>query len=344
MAEVFDTADLSDVPQLLRLFRRADALGAEPVTPCASPDELRLVARHPADGIVAAIAVTIDRADRLARLHGLAVDPLHRGRGLGLRAVRELTDRVLATGLVDSLYTTDFAAREAFVGNGFRAMGFFPNPRLGTAALLVRHREGVLSRRIPVTHVPTELNGLLAAAGMGRRPAPVPMPRHQDEPSTAELIDAPRFVADRFRERVPVRFHPFHAPNAILAATDFELYLHLNRRDGYCALVGATPNAMAVAAHLDGIIRQLTDLGAPYLETLLPLHAGAELSELLAHGFLPAALYPALRPHGDAFHDYVVLARANQPPAVHDIDAEFRPFVEQYVNAWARQHLFLTSA
>jgi hypothetical protein len=48
---VFDTADRSDVPQLLRLFRRTHEHSADPEVlsaEIASPDGTFLVARHPA--------------------------------------------------------------------------------------------------------------------------------------------------------------------------------------------------------------------------------------------------------------------------------------------------------
>lgn len=366
---MFDTADQSDVPQLLRLYRRVYGasyslpLGTDPAAmsaEIASAGSIWLVARHPADGVVASIIATVDPHDRLGKVQGMVVDPAHRGAGIARRILAALAGRVLAGGEVDSLYatarTTTVAPQHTFLRNGFHPMGVFPNLRRSdrheTMVLLARYGDGVLDRRIPVDRVPSGLAGLIdataAQVGWPDPPELVPGPEQPSppctDPPTAELVDAPRFLLDRFQERItdPVRrFYPFHTPNMMLVDTDYELYVHLSRRDGYCALVAAAPRPMAVAEHLDQTIRQLTDLGAMYVETLVPLHAFAELSVLLTRGFIPAALYPAMRRDGDGFRDYVVMARTVQPLDFRGlaIDAAFRPFTEQYIQAWTQQYL-----
>lgn len=366
---MFDIADQSDVPQLLRLYRRvygagyALPLGTDPEVmsaEIASAGSIWLVARHPADGVIGSIIATVDPSDRLGKLQGLVIDPAHRGSGIARRILGALTDRVLDSGDVDSVYgtarTTSVAPQRTCLANGFHPLGIFPNLRRAdrheTMVLLARYRDGVLDRRIPVERVPSGLAGLIDATaaqiGWADPPELVPGPEQPTppctDPPTAELVEAPRFVLNRFLEQItdPARrFYPFHAPNMMLVDDGYELYVHLSRKDGYCALVGAAPAAMAVAAHLDQTIRQLTDLGAMYVETLAPLHAFAELAELLAHGFTPAAMYPAMRRDGDGFRDYVVMARTIQPLDFRGlaIDAAFRPFTEQYIQTWTQQYL-----
>lgn len=89
------------------------------------------------------------------------------------------------------------------------------------------------------------------------------------------------------------------------------------------------------------MIDTLAGLGAPHVETLVPLHEFDELSALLAFGFLPVALYPAMRKDGEVYHDYVVMVHTPQPPDFRGlaIDEAFRPFTEQYIELWTQKFL-----
>ncbi|WP_215544028.1 GNAT family N-acetyltransferase [Amycolatopsis sp. CA-230715] len=359
---------MNDIEELLGLYRRvygasyALPLGTDPevmAAEIASDTTTWLVARE-SGHLVASIMATVDRADRLGKLQGLVVDPASRGSGLAHRAVGTLADALLSGGEVDSVYgtarTTATAPQRICLRNGFHALGIFPNLRKAarqeTMALLGKHREGVLARRRPVHKVPASLGRLVAAVeqtiGMPARPELVPDSDYPPRESTAalELIDAPGFVKRSF-DRVVTdparRFYPFHEPTVLLADAggDFEVYAHLSRHDGYCTLLGATPDPMAVAPHLDKLIDHLAGFGAFYVETLVPLDRFEELSALLAHGFLPAALYPAMRRDGEEFGDYVVLARTVQPLDFRGlaIDEAFRPFAEQYIDLWTQRYL-----
>jgi N-acetylglutamate synthase-like GNAT family acetyltransferase len=370
----FDTARSEDVEQLLTLYRvvygssYALPLGTDRdviAREIADPDTVWLLARERGTGrVVCSVVASIARQDRMAKLQGLVVHPDCRGSGVGDRAVSLLSDTVLAEGTeVDSAYgtarTTSTAPQRICLRNGFRPLGIFPNLRKArhheTMALLVKHREGVLDRRRPVPRIPAGLSRLVAAVdtALGTRtesdvvaePAPPPRDEHAAA-ATVEIVDAPRFVLRRFHERVtdPARrFYPFHTPNMMIAEArgDFEAYTHLSRSDGYCTLIGAAPEPLAASAHLDTLISRLTELGATYLETLVPLDAFRELCVLLAHGFFPAAAYPAMRKDGERFQDYVVMARTMVPLDFQGlaIDSAFQPFAEQYIDLWTAKYL-----
>ncbi|MBP2471292.1 ribosomal protein S18 acetylase RimI-like enzyme [Crossiella equi] len=371
MGPVFERASVDDIDELLRLYRRVYGrgyslpLGTDPQVMAAEITSDRtawLVHRHNGR-VMASIVGNID--DRLGKMQGLVVHPELRGGGVAQAAVSQLSELMLDSGLCDSVYgtarTTSTAPQRVCLRAGFRAYGIFPNLRKAarheTMVLLARHQEGVLESRHPVHRVPAELGPLVAAltevAGMPVQPELVPdvegtFQRSDEARPVVELIEAQQFVQRRYQQKMtnPGRgFYPFHTPNVLLAAGDgsYEVFAHLSGTDGYCTLIGALPNPMAVAEHLDQLIDQLTDYGAFYVETLIPLHAFDELTQLLAHGFLPAAAYPAMRRDGDKFRDYVVMARTMQPLDFRGlaIDAAFKPFTEQYIEAW--KHMYLNT-
>ncbi|RZS43593.1 acetyltransferase (GNAT) family protein [Herbihabitans rhizosphaerae] len=367
----FERARIDDVYELLELYRKvygrgyALPLGTDPQVMgdhINSPDTTWLVGR--AQGrVVASILATRSSADRLAKMQGLVVDPDRRGSGVAQQAVRSLADALLDSGEVDSVYatarTTATAPQRICLRAGFRGLGIFPNQRKAakheTMVLLARHQDGVLEQRVPVARVPIGLGPIMDALdsvpGMPVRPKC--MPSDIVRPRTAraaggdiELVSADRFVLRRFDEVLtdPARrFYPFHQPNVLLAGPDgdYEVYAHLSPADGYCALIGAVPSAGVVTEHLDQIIARLAESGAHHVETLVPLDAFDGLSALLAHGFLPAAVYPAMRREADGFHDYVVMTRTMQPLDFRGLamDAAFRPFAEQYISQWTQMYL-----
>jgi hypothetical protein len=369
---VFEQAGQDDVEELLGLYRTvygssyALPLGTDPrvmAAQIAEPNTTWLVGRVPGTRqLVGSILATIDPADRLGKLQGLVVHPDRRGGGIADQAVAVLSEAVLTGDRpVDSVYgtarTTSTAPQRICLRNGFRALGIFPNQRKAsrheTMMLLVRYREGVAERRHPVQRIPAELDRFATAVdgAMGTRThseriTDLPVPDDLLPAAPVEVVDAPVFVLRRFNEVVtdPARrFYPFHTPNLLIAAKDgqYEVYAHLSRSDGYCTLIGVAPNALAVAGHIGGLITQLAAFGASYLETLVPMDSYQELRALLAHGFFPAAAYPAMRRDGDGYRDYVLMARTMQPLDFQGlaIDAAFRPFVEQYIDLWKHKYL-----
>jgi RimJ/RimL family protein N-acetyltransferase len=374
----FTSVHLDDVDGLLSLYRRVYGrsytlpLGTDPEVMAheiASPLTTWLVAREPGSGrIVGSILGTLDPAEGLGKLQGLVIHPDARGSGLAHRAVRQLSDRMLTGDRpADSVYgtarTNSTAPQRTCLQGGFHPLGIFPNLRKAerheTMVLLARYREGVLDRRLPVERVPAALGALVRAVDDALGRPDHPLPQIVDEPlrpaagnhgagsgPEVELIDAPGFVLRRMAQEVPDperRFYPFHTPNVLLSAADgaYEVYAQLNSADGYCALIGASPDLAALGEGLGPLIDRLAEYGASYVETLLPMDRYDDLRLLLAHGFLPAAAYPAMRRQGDGFRDHVVMARTMQPLDFRGlaIDAAFQPFTEQYIELWKQRYL-----
>jgi RimJ/RimL family protein N-acetyltransferase len=367
VAPAFEPARLDDIDDLLRLYRRAHganypiAMGTDPDVMAAeieAPGTTWLVWRND-NRVVASITGHVEHEDRMGKIAGLVVDPDAQGGGIAHDAVGQITDRMLATGEVDSVYgtarTVHIAPQRVCLRNGFHALGLVPNlfkhAKRETMALLAKHRDGVLDRRAEVHKVPASLEKLVTAThrtiGLPHLPEFVEGAAFPEaEPSRLEIIEAPRFVQRHFERNIndPARrFYPLHRPNVLLADEQgaYQIYGHLNRHDGYCTIFGATPGPQAIIPHLNGVIDTLTGMGAPHVETLVPLREFDELSALLAFGFLPVALYPAMRRDGDQYHDYVVMVHTPQPPDFRGltIDEAFRPFTEQYIELWTQKFL-----
>lgn len=361
-------ADIADLRQLYYAVygpHYPTALGTDPAEMTRlteDPHTLWLVARCSATGaLVGSAAIHSEPGSRIGRLEGLAVHPEHRAGGLAGALTEALCAQMLDQGRLDSVYAT---VRTVIAGpqrvvtrNGFRPVGILPNAvdlnSRESLALYARYSQGVLNRRIPVPEVPAPLAPLLrnverslgvSYAGT-EATAPVPAP---PRPATArvEMIEAPAFVRRRFRERFPDSaqwFYPLHTPNVLLMPDDggFEVYAYLNRTGRYCALVAAHPEPAAAAAWLEPLTQTLTRAGAGYVEALVPLGHHRAISAFLHQGFIPSALYPAMRPEGDGFHDYVVMSRTAEQIDFRGVvvDAPLQPYLDSYLSAWASTYL-----
>ncbi|MFG2608438.1 GNAT family N-acetyltransferase [Streptomyces sp. NPDC048514] len=346
MTAVLHPARVQDIAELRQLYFEVYGhgypvpLGSDPVVMrrlIADGTAHWLTARTDGGVLVGSAVVLTEPGSRIGKLVGLAVHPGHRGGGLASRLTGAVCDEAFATGRLDSVYATVRVVTEGpqhvVVRNGFRPLGLLPNAvevdGCETLALFARYADGVLEHRAPVAHVPERLSALLSAAGSGvgidysdvdRTDTPGPLPRRSgcaEEGAGGahiELIAAPAFVRRRFLELFPqadARFFPLHTPNAVLVAADgrFEAYADLDPVAGSCALVAVHPRPAAVAGALETLIATVTRAGADYVEALLPLADAEALQVFLDSGFVPSALYPAMRR---------VPATGGEPAGAHD--------------------------
>ncbi|WJV47460.1 GNAT family N-acetyltransferase [Streptomyces flavofungini] len=335
----------------------------------ADPAVTWLVARLPGSGqVIASALLRRDPAARIGRLEGVAVHPDHRVAGLAARMLDRLCAEALGpAGELDSVYA---AARTATRGpqrmllrTGFRPMGVLPNATLFRRrehiALMVRHRDGVLARRAAPPRLSAEVRPLAQAAeraaGIGVSPAvPTAMPAPPPAPPRErqvefERIEAADFVRRRHQELQGARgnvFYPFHQPNTMLTPVGggFEVYAALDPALLTCALVDITPDVLLTASLLEQIVESVEAAGARYVEALLPLRDQDALRAFHAQGFVPSALYPAMRRVGDSFEDYVVVSRAphHLDFRTADIDPSLRPYIDHYCTAWTSTYLTTT--
>ncbi|AOR36653.1 GNAT family N-acetyltransferase [Streptomyces fodineus] len=320
-----------------------------------------LTARTHAGDLVGSAVVLTEPGGRIGKLVGLAVHPGHRGGGLASRLTGAVCDEAFATGRLDSVYATvrlvTEGPQQVVVRNGFRPLGLLPNAveveGCETLALFARYADGVLERREPVASVPERLSALLSAASRGvgidytrTRPAPCRGAAAAAGAEPIELIAAPAFVRRRFLELFPAaddRFFPLHTPNAVLVAADgrFEAYADLDAVAGSCALVAVHPRPAAVAGALEALIASVARAGADYVEALLPLADTEALEVFLASGFVPSAVYPAMRRIQDRLHDYVVLSRTSRQIDFRTtaVSPLLQPYLGAYLSAWTTTYL-----
>ncbi|GGO53741.1 hypothetical protein GCM10012287_41110 [Streptomyces daqingensis] len=376
MTVTITPAVLQDVAELRQLY--FDVYGhGYPVPLGSDPAEMRrlitdphshwLVARKSGAGELAgSVVVQTEPGNRIGKIVGLAVHPVHREGGLAGRLTAAVCADALATGSLDSIYATVRVVTEGpqhvVVRNGFRPLGLMANAvevaGCESLALFALFADDVLNRREHVPCVPAPLAPLLTAAeetsgisyanvrpieapGTGLLSGPV-------APSTAamEIVTARHFVNRRFLEQFPDpagRFFPLHSPNAILTPADgeFEAYADLDPVTGSCSLIAVHPYPAAMAHALEPLMTAVTRTGADYVETLLPLSDTAGLSAFLAAGFVPSALYPAMRRVGDRFHDYVVLSRTNRQIDFRAtaVSSLVQPYLSAYLKAWTATYL-----
>ncbi|MEU2715601.1 GNAT family N-acetyltransferase [Streptomyces sp. NPDC007205] len=371
MTAVLSPASAQDIAELRQLYFEVYGHGY-PVPLGSDPVVMRrlitdgtahwLTARTAGGVLVGSAVVVTEPGSRIGKLVGLAVHPGHRGGGLASRLTGAVCAEAFATGGLDSVYATVRLVTEGpqhvVVRNGFRPLGLLPNAveveGCETLALFARYADGVLEHREPVASVPERLAPLLSAvsAGVGidyagTRPAPY---RHAVGAATGaepiELITAPAFVRRRFLELFPEaddRFFPLHTPNAVLVAADgsFEAYADLDAVAGSCALVAVHPRPAAVAGALEALMAGVTRAGADYAEALLPLADTEALEVFLASGFVPSAVYPAMRRIRDRLHDYVVLSRTSRQIDFRTtaVSPLLQPYLGAYLSAWTATYL-----
>lgn len=371
---IFETAALTDIEELLQLYFAVYgknyplALGTDGAVMSrmiSSPETTWILAREPGKRrIIGSALVDTEPENRIGLLQGVVVDPAYQKGGIGHRMTALLADMVLSVGSVDSVYATTRTrprgSQLMCLRNGFKPLGILPNAHklqhYETLALLARFREDALANRHPVERVHAWLEPMVDAL---RRIADLPVEPevvHDNIETRAqhaapdneelEFICAPHFVNERFLEKFPDpadRFYPFHSPNLLIRPPDgsFEAYAYISKADYYCTLIGVTPGLVEVQDRLDPLFQQLTSFGASYIEALQPLDRFAETSTLLHHGFLPSAVYPAMRRDGDLSRDYVVMSRTAQPLDFRGMSLEghFKPFVDQYLDLWRKTYL-----
>lgn len=373
MTVTISPATLQDIAQLRQLY--FDVYGhGYPVALGSDPAEMRrlitdphthwLTARRAGTGQpVGSVVVQTDHGSRVGKLVGLAVHPEHRQGGLAGRLTTAVCADAFATGTLDSVYATvrtvTRGPQQVFARSGFRPLGLMPNAvevaGRESLALFARYADGVLDRREAVASAPAALAPLLGAAEQstgvgygGVRLVDCAPAAGQVAPVTAamEVVTAPGFVHRRFLELFPdpaERFFPLHTPNTVLTPPDgaFEAYADIDPVAASCSLVAMHPSPSAVAHSLEPLMAAVTRAGADYVETLLPLSDRTGLSAFLASGFIPSAVYPAMRRIGDRFHDHVVLSRTNRQIDFRTtaVSGLLQPYLSAYLTAWTSTYL-----
>lgn len=312
--------------------------------------------------VVASTVFELDYQLKIAKLSGVVVQPQHRKLNLAFELISRGAKILLEKEGFNSIYTT---TRTVSVGpqlmclkDGFLPLGIFPNAHklahFETLTFLGKYRDGILQQRRPLTQLPEKLLPIFQEAKkilqLPDNPQPiaavtlaVDLPHINER---FEVIFAPQFVYRRFLDRFQhpyERVYPFHKPNILLVSENgqMEVYAYLSKKDRYCTIVSINAPIATVRPRIAMILEQLTDLGASYVELLLPIEQTAAIETILEHQFLPTAFYPAMIAKDGVFMDFVVLSRAREPLNFKGmaIAQAFKPYIDQYVALWKQTHL-----
>ncbi len=372
-----ERARIEDVEHLIRLYTLVYGntypvkYGVDPEaarSAILSPEVHWYIVRDPSNQRpIASIIIDLDVNAKLGRVIALLVHPDFSGKGLA--------SQLLATGCtevyqsderINSLYATtrtnSISPQQVFLKNGFHPFGIFPNShklrQYETLTLFVRHRPGILERRQKVESAPEGLRGLLSIIqnqyGIETTTRLIESPKRSirempdgDLDLRFEFIFAPKFVQRRFLEKFndPYdRFFPFHKPNFLIVSAngDIEAYAHVNKQDHYCAIVGMNVPIYSLQKSASALLDRLKEYGISYIELLLGLEHGRSIDTAIAEGFVPSAIYPAMRENAAGeMQDFVILSRTSEPLNFRGmaIDSRFKPFIDQYLQLWKKQAL-----
>ena len=284
--------------------------------------------------IAALVALQHDEENRLGRIRRMyAAGPESARRAALAAALGFLMEKIAAEGAAEVVYSTTrtltLEQQEITLEQGFKVLGVFPNavyadPRR-LNGLSAWFAPGVLAKR---RHADFALHPVIepffeiarrqcALPKLGLAQVP-PLPAGRQPIPEIEMIDARRFVAERFRsirarKNLSVNFFPFEIPNILFTSPDgnVEVFVHLSRETRFASILGE---------HLSvGVdpVRLYRDVAAAlygnrviYLEVINDAAdvLGAEC--ILRAGFVPCGYLPCLKQAGEKRRDYVVFARS----------------------------------
>jgi len=313
--------------------------------------------------LIGAIIIELDLFNKIGKLVGLVVHPDYQKHKIAQSIVSYITELLLEKETaLNSIYATTrtltVGAQVVFIKNNYLPLGIFPNAhrlhQYETVSLFAKFRKGILESR---NSLPSVSRSLIPLYGIIKNLVPkISIPKALDEASITkldiemdwefEIIQAENYVYRKFLERFPDqsdRFFPFHTPNMLIADKNgkIEIFAYFSKRDGYCTLVKSTTPISELRTHLTSLYMQLDDIGVAYLEVLVNARHTPFINTLLRGQFLPSAIYPAMRERNGVYEDYVVMSRTMEPLNFRGmaIIPQFKPYVDQYVDAWKKANL-----
>lgn len=311
---------------------------------------------------VASLIIHIDPGVQIGEVIALAVHPSFQKKGLGNKILEFGCDELFSSpNCPSSIYATtrtnSIGPQRLFLKNGFLPMGIFPNSHyindFETLTFFVRYRADVLARRKQIEFVPTYLKDFYSILEKSLPikgpfvflPKTVRSNKITKSKNEFESISAPEFVAKRFAETFQNpydRYYPFHRPNFLMVSktSPLEIYMHLNPKDRYCAILAASAPLFTIEQQLAGLFAELRWKDISYLECLIRCDALASLETMIDLHFIPSAIYPAMLPNENGeMMDFVLLSRSFEPLNFEGIflDEAFKPYLDQYIELWEKQ-------
>ncbi|MGZ3789138.1 MAG: GNAT family N-acetyltransferase [Bacteriovorax sp.] len=367
-------ADVGDVDEIINLYRAV--YGRKyPISYGTDPDLLKraildkethlcMVARDLTNKVIGgALIVEIDAFNKIGKLVGLVVHPTYQRHKIGNGLVQYVGEFFLEKDTrLNSLYATtrtiSVGPQMVFIKNGYLPLGIFPNAhrlhQYETVTLFAKYRKNILEKRkaeafaspsvMPLYGI---LKDLVPKISLPSSSETKPTSANEgDEDWEFEIIRAPNYVLRRFDERFPDpsdRFFPFHTPNMLISEKKgrIDIFAYFSKRDGYCTLIKSTRPISELNGRLTPLYMLLDDIGVSYIEVLVNIKHTPLIDTLLSGQFLPSAIYPAMREVDNNYEDYIIMSRTMEPLNFRGmaVVAPFKPFIDQYVDAWKQVNL-----
>ncbi len=355
MEKIFRMARPEDALSLMRLFQDSPArVKGDPLflnLPRLKEEITRAerwwtVAERDGE-IRALVSLTLDSQNKVARIHrmigghGAAVlggrpcsDPGEGGVQEPLAgALAFIMKRVESQGAAEVVYSTTrnltLEQQEITLKNGFKVLGVFPNAVYADPGRLnglsAWFAPGVLDSRrradfklhpviAPFYEIARKQCGL---SKLALCEAPEPPGGGEGVPEL-EMISAPRFVAERFRQlkarkNLSVNFYPFAKPNILLTSADgkAEVFVHMVPRTRFAGILAEHLTTAVDPVRLYAeVCRMLYENRVIYVEAINDAADSQGIECILRAGFTPSGYLPCLRQASDGRRDYVVFARS----------------------------------
>ena len=299
-----------------------------------SPHSPRIVGERNGE-IKAVFSILIDKADKIAKINRLYIDPHWEDWERMLREALPLLVSYLTADkrAVEVIYTIsrNFSPEQEKMTweMGFKILGIIPNHPLmdgerlnGLTSYFVSH---VLDRKrysdfalhplvAPLYEITREQCGLNE---LKISEAPSFGPMSFERLPALELIHAPQFVAHKFgilneRKSLSIHFYPFTTPNAMITdpAGKIEIYVKVMPGQRMATIIGERLDIAVSPAELyREVARILAHQNISYIEAINDAADVWGIECFANAGYLPCAYFPALKSQGERRRDYVVLAR-----------------------------------
>ncbi|MEM3492882.1 MAG: GNAT family N-acetyltransferase [Thermoplasmata archaeon] len=318
--------------------------------------------------VVGSVLFIVDAGNRLAKTFGAAVSQEYRGLSLMENMTRFGIDIILEKArIADTVYATTrtllVAPQRITEKLGFKKLGIFPNVKkvkeYETHTLAVYFAPHALAKRYTkIPGLPPEVHSLyrIAAEEVGL-PA-LPEIGEQGFYGTTqkpalpeikfEVIEAPKYIKRHFEECrkagiINIHLFSFHTPNLLLCSTDglVEVFIYFEKEFRHCAIIGDNLSKLYYDIYLDAISKLMYDLGAMYIELLVPAEETDMLFKALKARFIPCAYYPCMRYVNGYLRDYVVLSRTFEAFDFMQIKlvGRYSEYLKHYVKVWSKFYL-----
>lgn len=362
----FRLAGPSDARALKRLY---ELTGQRPVGVGIWADEATLARElaslkrlwavaEDARGLRAVASLTLEPDNRIAKLYRLFTMAVWEERRALLSgclrvAMKAVLDRDMADVVYCTARTINSADQLLTLEHGFEAIGIFPNAPSAdgqkVSGLAAWYAEGVLDKRYVDYAMHPAVRPFFDLArkrlGFADLPSagPLTMPDAGQALPPLEVIQAPQFAAEQFRQlkersKLSVNFYPFQAPNVLVTSPDrsVQVFAAVPPELRFAAIIGehlrASVHPVALYRAVSGLLRQT---GAAYIEVINDASDVLGIECILRAGFSPCGYFPALKSADDVRRDFVVFARSLEPvDAAHAAMPDaFAGYLEEFLAA-----------